>query len=153
MSGPEPWAATLEGVAALIPDWKIPAALTPGQTGLTAVQVEGWLAELSGIVSLRLAGWDGLPADRSEPLVRAGRDAIQNGAASYVEAARHPDRAGKGATSYSDVLWSRFTERLDNLAELLAVWLEDPAVAVDGPTSAAPAFAFPDAAILDSLRF
>ena len=148
----EPWGATLDGVAALIPDWKIPLTLAPGQNGITRDQVTGWLTELSGIVSLRLTGWAAVTdPDRTAALVTAARAAIHNGAASYVEAARHPDRAVKGATSYADVLWARFTDQLDHLDALLLTWLEDPSAA--GVPSPGPAFEFPAPLIIDGLRF
>ena len=156
VDGPTPpWGATLDGVGALIPDWKIPATLTPGQTGLSAAQVEGWIVELSGIASLRLTGYATISdPDRVSALTSAVRAAIHNGAASYVEAARHPDRAGKGDTSYSDVLWARFTGGLDALEALLGTWLTDPDLSgVGAVTPPGPGFEFPAAFIIDGLRF
>lgn len=149
------WGCSVDGVQALLPDAVFPTTMTPGQKGLTRSQVETWLIELSGVAALRLTGFTKLvDPERITALTDAARDAVHNGAASYVEAARHPDRAGKGATSYADVLWSRFTDRLTDLAELLEEWLTDPDDATTGDAPGpSPAFSFPASAVPDTLRW
>lgn len=148
-----PWGCSVDGVSALLPDAVFPTVLTAGQKALTRAQVETWLGELSGVASLRLTGIERLSnPGRVTALTDAVRGAVHNGAASYVEAARHPDRAGKGTTSYADVLWARFTDRLADLATLLSQWLTDPddADTTDAP-GGHPAWAFPESSVPDNL--
>lgn len=170
-----PYGATRNGVTGLAPE----ARLTPGDTviegkyGVTEAQVDRWLDELSGDVSVRLDGWERLTnapvledpdADPSVVLIAGDRDRlrawaagiIHNGAASYLEAARHPERAGVNDTSYAAVLWQRYTDGLDKLAG----WLEARLTALeagdlDQPAADAggPAHSFPDPLIGDRLRF
>lgn len=126
-----PFGATVAGVEALLPDATIYDVLPAGRKGVTKAQTAAWLDELSGRVAIRLGGWarlratvlDGEPVDAATPytqLVDAARTVVHNGAASYVEAARFPERAAAADTSYAGVLWARFT---DGLADL-AGWLE-----------------------------
>lgn len=127
-----PFSATVDGAAALVPEATLPEALGPGERGVTVGQVAAWVASLSGRLEVRLTGWRRLrdvPTDEEtaagdlaprDRLRAAAADLVHNGAASYLEAARFPERAAQSDTSYAAVLWARFVEGED----LLATWLE-----------------------------
>lgn len=134
-----PYGANLAGVKALVPEAPVPEALGPGDRGVTAPQVRTWIASLSARVDVRLSGWRRLrtvataaeiaageapPRDRLEV---AAADLVHNGAASYLEAARFPERASKADTSYAEVLWRRFVDGLDELTAWLAAELDNDA--------------------------
>lgn len=165
----EPYDATVEGVRALLPHATIPDSLPAGGRGVTTSHVAAWLAELSGRVDLRLAGWRRLRVARteqeesdnhpspSERFTAAARDLVHNGAASYTEAARYPERAGVTDTSYAAVLWNRYTSGLDDLE----AWLTDELATgdegeVDPETGTAygdPGYSFPEPFPWSGVRF
>lgn len=164
----EPFDATVAGVRNLLPHADIVDTLPTGRRGVTTGMVAAWLAELSGKVDLRLSGWRRLRAQQTieeaaaghdAPLARfmgAARDIVHNGAGSYTEAARFPERATSEESSYSGVLWQRYQ---DGLAEL-AAWLEEELTTPGGEVepgpdvaSASPAYSFPDAFPWSSVRF
>lgn len=162
-----PWAATVAGVQDLLPDARIypdAASVPAGRRGVTAPQVRTWLVALSGRASLYLDGWERL-SDEVDPgaelsdrarFVDLARDAVHNGAASYVESARYPEQQGKAASTYAGVLWSRYEATLRDLREWLAARLAatgtDPQTGA--ATSAGPEFAFPPPSFtVDRLRF
>lgn len=164
-----PFGATRAGVTALVPEAQVVAELAPGRRGVTEAQLDAWLAELSGRVARALDGWETLPdepdpaeteagetlSDREE-LILAARGVVHNGAASYLEAARHPEQAGKATTTYAAVLWQRFEDGLAELVDWLAIRLErgDPADTGDGLVGAPGlAYAFPDPTFTAGLRF
>jgi hypothetical protein len=130
-----PFGASVAGAAALVPAAVLFDGAAPvGQTGVTVAAVESWVGALSSRVAVNLDGWErlstvapapGVPSDRDQ-LVAAARDLVHNGAASYLEAARHPAASGKSATSYDAVLWARFTEGLTSLGAWLSKRLEVP---------------------------
>lgn len=169
-----PFGATRAGVTGLVPEARLVAGEGPppvGTYGVTEGTVDGWVDELSGAVAIRLDGWEALT---NEPVVEdvAGvpttivegdrdrlrawaRSVVHNGAASYLEAARHPERAAVNDTSYAAVLWDRYVTGLDRVAAWLEARLANPD-AGDTVTEAAyagPAYYFPDPLIGDGLRF
>jgi hypothetical protein len=169
-----PFGATRAGVTGLVPEARlVPGdALVEGRYGVTEAQVDRWLDELSGDVSVRLDGWERLSnvavVDTTGPepveLIAGDRDrlrawaagVIHNGAASYLEAARHPERAAVNDTSYAAVLWARYEAGLDKVA----AWLEERLDAPDAGDTEAPtddtagvAYNFPAVLIGDGLRF
>lgn len=167
-----PFGATRAGVTGLVPEARLVPGdvLVVGKYGVTEAQVDRWLDELSGDVSVALDGWERLsnaPAlaeDGVTVLVTGDRDRVKawaagvvhNGAASYLEAARHPERAAVNDTSYAAVLWDRYTAGLDKLTTWLAGRLADlDAGDVEEPSleHAGPAFYFPTPLIGDRLRF
>jgi hypothetical protein len=152
--------ASLDGVRSLIPEAKLPDTLPPGTRGVTSGQAAAWLGDLSRRVALRLTGWEQLrftptaedvelarPTPRDQ-FIAAARDLVHTATASYVEAARFPERAENG---YPAVLWRRFEEGLTGLAEWLDLQLNPPADgdggggAVEGGGASVPAWAFPPA--------
>lgn len=152
-----PFGATVAGVLALTPEATLVTAaqLVAGRRGVTEADVIGWLEGLSARVSLRLDGWERLEAvvidgadslpDRAI-LIAQARDLVHNGAASYLEAARYPERAAKADTSYAAVLWARFEGGL----ELLYGWLSvrvNTGLLEGGATGGTPSldFSFPEA--------
>lgn len=154
----EPFGATVNGVWSLVPEAKLfdgtPDELPVGQYAITIDQVYAWVEEISGTVAMLLTGWQRLnhepvapetTSDRAQ-LIEYARTVIHNGAGSYLEAARHPERATRNDTSYAAVLWDRYTTGLDRLA----AWLKDRLAAGetddtgDTPTvEDGAAFAFP----------
>lgn len=169
-----PFGATRAGVTGLVPEARLVPGdvLVEGRYGVTEAQVDRWLDELSGDVSVRLDGWERLSnvavVDDTgvEPVVLIDGDrdrvrawaagVIHNGAASYLEAARHPERSSVNAESYSAVLWQRYEAGLDRVAAWLEGRLEVPDA---GDTEApdvelgGPAYSFPTPLVGDRLRF
>jgi hypothetical protein len=167
-----PYGATRLGVTGLVPE----ARLLPGDTipvgkyGITEGQVDRWIDELSGSVAVLLDGWERLTdiavldddevtviivGDRTR-LRSSARDLVHNAVASYVEAGRHPERAGVNDTSYAAVLWARYTDGLEQLVAWLTKRLDDlePGDEPDAEVDAGgPAFYFPTPLIGDGLRF
>lgn len=167
-----PFGATRAGVTALVPEAKLvpgDGPLVAGQYGVTEAQVDAWVDELSESVAMTLDGWerlsvvDTLAADGTTILVVSDRERflgsartlVHNGAASYLEAARHPERAAVNDTSYAAVLWARYTDGLDRLAAWLLRRLEDPDADVtpEPDLHAGPLHNFPTPLIGDGLRF
>lgn len=164
----EPFDATVAGVQALLPHATLYDALPTGRRGVTTANVTAWLTELSNRVDLRLSGWRRLRATATAeeeaaghpaPLARLtayARDLVHNGAASYAEAARFPERADTTDTAYAGVLWARFTSGLDELT----AWLKDE-LTVEGELEPGPdagiggdvAYSFPDPFPWSSVRF
>lgn len=158
-----PFGATRKGVTDLVPEARLIAGdgpLPAGQYGITEAQVDRWVDELTGAVAMRLDGWQGLPAEPLAPELDSDRDQltayartiIHNGAASYLEAARHPERSSVNDTTYAGLLWDRYKSGLDELA----TWLE-VRLAAGAPTpdtgGGGPAFSFPTPLVGDGLRF
>lgn len=165
-----PFGATRLGVTGLVPEARlIPGDVLPvGKYGVTEAQVDRWLDELSGDVAVRLDGWERLSndpvLDGITVLIDGDRDrlkawaagVIHNGAASYLEAARHPERAGVNDTSYAAVLWDRYTTGLDKLDAWLTKRLDDLETGDELPGDVdadGPGYYFPTPLIGDSLRF
>lgn len=160
-----PWGSTVAGVRDLLPDATIyPAgALPAGRRGVTEPQTRTWLVGLTGRASLYLDGWeklsdtveDGASLSDRQRFADLARDAVQNGAASYVEAARFPEQQTKATTSYAAVLWERYEATLAQLK----TWLDDRLSAgiVDpttGAVTAAIEFDFPPPSFtVERLRF
>lgn len=163
-----PFGATLDGVKALIPHAAVVETLGPGDRGVTAAQARAWVASLSSAVDLRLTGWNllraaptaeetaaGQPAPQAR-LKAAAADLVHQGAASYLEAARFPERARPADTSYAEVLWRRYTEGLEALTAWLETELEDTEGGiVEGATAGLGiAYSFPEASFTpDAMRW
>lgn len=161
-----PFRATVAGAWSLVPEAKLhdgPVDTIPeGSYAVTVPQVEAWVAELSGVVAMTLTDWQRLTDEPVEPettsdrdqLVTYARAVIHNGAASYLEAARHPERASVNDTSYAAVLWQRYTDGLDRLTAWLTRRLDVPGPGDEVPAGAGGAsFDFPAPLIGDGLRF
>lgn len=158
----EPFGATAAGAVALVPEARLLTAPPPvGKYGVTEAQVEAWVAELSGAVAMRLTGWQRLTDEPLAPevdsdrdqLVTAARAAIHNGAASYLEAARHPERADVNTTTYAGVLWDRYLTGLNTITGWLAIRLAEGAPGDDLEQRGGIASAFPAPTFVDGLRF
>jgi hypothetical protein len=145
----DPFGVTVADVAAFVPEASILDTLGEGQRGVTTAQVVDWLTGLSARVESAVDGWTSLPEDKQTLIAAEARDLIANGAASYLEAARHPERASKADTSYAQVLWDRWLTGLGALAAHVSEWLdEDPTT-----THGKPAYSFPAATIRDATRW
>lgn len=165
----------VEDVFALVPEAS-PARLA--EVGIGEEIITGWIDELSARVALRCRGWQRLSTTRrtetittydafgvptvatsTSPAVREqfaefARTVVANGAASYVEASRHPERAAVSDSSYQDVLWRRFTEGLEELVKWLEAALEDDDLDADGdPIAPAPRGWFPPPSVTSCTRW
>lgn len=163
-----PFGATAAGALALVPEARLIPGAGPapvGKFGVTEAQLEAWVAELTGTVAMRLDGWQRVSTEAVAPETTSDRDqlatyaraVIHNGAASYLEAARHPERAGVADTSYAAVLWARYRDGLTDLIGWLEARLADPAGG-DTPepetdASAGVLYNFPAPLVGDGLRF
>ena len=168
-----PFGATRNGVTGLVPEAKLIAGDGPvpeGRYGITEAQVDRWLDELTSAVAVEADGWERLTnvpvmdeegtvvviaGDRDRLAVMA-RDVVHNGAASYLEAARHPERAAVNDTSYAAVLWARYTEGLARLIAWLEARLNAPDAGdetEDEDVNAGALYSFPPVLIGDGLRF
>lgn len=168
-----PYGATRAGVTALVPEARLIAGDGPvpaGKYGITEGQVDAWVDELSDTVALRLDGWERLTnvpvlaedevtvliAGDRDRLVGHARTLVHNAAASYLEAARHPERANNvNDTSYAAVLWERYRAGLEDLAGWLTLRLEDPQAGdeLEVAATTAGAHSFPEPLFGDGLRF
>lgn len=141
----DPFGVTVEAVAALIPEATIPETRQPGQKAVVVADVTAWLQQFSAEADLRLAGWTGLPDGQRDQVTAVAARLVTAAAASYVEAARAPERAGPADTSYAQVLWDRWVTGLPDLAGLVETWLDgDPATTPTGGVAAFPAPVIPD---------
>ncbi|WP_053207943.1 hypothetical protein [Jiangella muralis] len=157
MAEGQPWGATVDGVAALLPDAPLlesaPVNPQPGQKIVTRATVQEWVDQFCAKVALRLDGWEALRDDsRREYVKLTACDLVHNAAGSYAQAARFPERAGKATDSYSGILWDRYTTGLDALAKLVEEWTQDPDESAD-PTSDRPAWSFPPVTFYDGIRW
>ena len=147
----DPFGANVAGVQALIPDATLVETLNVGQKAITKDQARQWLVELTGHALIRLSRYTQL-GDETEPrrvaLVAMARDILHNGAASYVEAARYPERAGKAEESYEGVLWRRYQQGLTSLEAQLDEWLDDDQSG-HGDKNAGASGCFPRPTVLD----
>ena len=158
-----PFGATRAGVTGLVPEARLVAGDGPipeGRYGVTEAQVDRWLDELSGAVAVEADGWerlsniavtdeDGttvvLEGDRDRFVIMA-RDVVHNGAASYLEAARHPERAA--------VMWARYVDGLARLTAWLTKRLANPAAGDEDELATGGAvYSFPAPLVGDELRF
>lgn len=171
-----PFGATRDGVTGLVPEAKLIAGEGPvpdGRYGVTEAQVDRWIDELSEVVAVELDGWERLSNDAvtaetldgtvtvvvegdRDRFLGSARAIVHNGAASYLEAARHPERASVNDTSYAAVLWQRYTDGLARLAAWLTKRLEHPEAGdTDEPATEAGTalYSFPTPLVGDGLRF
>ena len=125
-----PFGASVQGAWSLVPEarlWTGDGMPPEGTYAVTAAQVRAWVEELTGVVAMTLTGWQRLSDEPVDPettsdraqLIEYARTVIHNGSSSYLEAARHPERARQNDTSYAAVLWARYTDGLDRLATWL----------------------------------
>lgn len=154
-----PFDAGIDGVRGLIPESQIPDVLPEGVRGVTRSQVELWLADFSAKVALALDGWEllrltqtveeieaGVPSPRAL-LIAHARDLVHNAVASYVEAARFPERALDG---YARVLWDRYTLGLAELAAWVQRQLDTGGIT---PANSGALYNFPPPSFTSEIRF
>ena len=141
---------TVADVAALVPEATIPEERATGQKAVIESEVEDWIASLTAaLVSGLHEDWLLLPEDKVELIEAAGKTIVACAAASYVEAARAPERAGLANTTYSAVLWDRWMQGRAELTAQVEEWLaESPTL-----SHVRPGYSFPDARVTDSLRW
>lgn len=109
------YGAAVAGVEALVTNLTLTYATNP-----STADVAGWLVELGQRVAARIGPLDELDADVAELLTTKARGVVHLGAAAYTEDAAHPERITKqGDDRYGAILWARFTEGLNELAELV----------------------------------
>lgn len=137
----ELYGATVEDVRALLPHRRIDATTRP-----SAEQVEGFLAFTTAEVGARIdvlvaAGASAGVIARAEGVARG---LVAMGAASMAEDAGHPEQTGRGASSYGQVLWDRYTARLEGIVEFLDLDVADDGGPGLGSSSDLPASSFPE---------
>lgn len=165
MPAPQTWGVSVDEVSALAPHITIKATadeqlekdLVFGATqprAVTVDQVEGWIKDVAGRVSIRLLKLGAVSDETVKAQFEtAAHDLVVNGAGSYLVAAAFPAKAGlNDNSSLSAEYWRRFTEGLDALNAALVDWLtpvEDGGTpggeaGVDMIVSSFPPVAFPD---------
>jgi len=153
------WGVTVEEVSALAPQVTIgtdPAAVPDpvfieADHQITVDEVQGWISDVAGRVSLRLANTGKLTDTAQAAAVgKAAHDAVVNGAASYVVAAAHPIGQINDGSGYAALLWSRYETALEGAGTALDAWLVEAAAR---PVEAVPSYFFPTAMFPDGVRF
>ena len=109
---PDGGLATISDVLALVPEAVLDDADAPGRT-LTRSDVLAWIMQASGLVAARLS-WAAL--SMTPTLAQAARHVVASYAASYLEDARYPERAGIASTDYATSLRAQADRELDMLA-------------------------------------
>lgn len=138
--GIEPFGTSVADVAALVPEASIPETRGAGQRAVIESDVEAWITQLTATAQVTLDDWQRLPEARRVKVQEVARTLIANAAASYLEAARAPERSGPATTTYAEVLWTRWTTGLESLAEQVRKWLDDqPETSLSKPAARFPA--------------
>jgi hypothetical protein len=154
------WGVTVEEVSALAPQVTIgtnPAAVVDpvffkADRSISVSEVEGWIADVAGRVSLRLADLGKITDEaRRATLGKAARDATVNGAASYLVAAAHPLGQTNDGSGYAALLWSRYESALEGAGGVLDGWIG--AIVPETDTAGKAAGFFPTPLFPDGARF
>jgi hypothetical protein len=152
------WGVTVAEVAALAPHVSIgPGPATPvdlvfgkkADRVITNDEVEGFIREVAGRVSLRLTALHRIEDPvRGGAIAQAAHDAAVNGAASYLVAAAHPAGSINNDGGYAAILWARYESAIDLVGLTLDGWIAELPAAAPAPTGSAagffPAPMFPD---------
>ena len=155
------WGVTVEEVSALAPHVTIgtnPAAVpdlvfVKADRSISVAEVEGWISDVAGRVSLRLADAGRITDEaRSGTIGKAAHDAVMNGAASYLVAAAHPIGQTNGNEGYAALLWSRYETALESVGSILDVWISELPAKVSEVSGTGSGF-FPAAMFPDGARF
>lgn len=145
--------ATVDSVYDLVPeaDRVTDANNSTLPTPITEDTVARWLVAVSDAVAAGIGDWRGFTGDNLEAVKAAGRAVVANGAASYLEAARYPTRAGLDDSTYAGVLWTRYTQGVTALAESVAasVATGDTGGGADSVQSGPFGAGFPDPFFVD----
>lgn len=108
---------------------------------ITSDEVETWIARVAAWVSNALHRRARLPDPARRELEAAMTTAIEVGAAAYLVDAAYPQRAGvNDASSYGEVLWTRYRQALDDLKATLADRLDSEDATSTGPSSTGAQF-------------
>lgn len=144
-----PYGVTVDQVGSMVPHMHIPMTKTePDANPTTVATVAGWVLTLSSQVNARLRKVVYLAAEYQSVVLLAANGIITDGAASYLAAAGHGTDAGYNQSSYSQILWDRYTTALTALIGQVDEWAalpggpddEDPLIAAPIP---GPAWYFP----------
>lgn len=125
-------------VAVVLDGWEHARNTTPdGVTITTTTNPDGSTTTVvNGTPAPTVNGAPVYPGTDLDQLRTFARTVAKNRAASYAEAARHPERAAKADTSYADVLWRRYEL---GLADLVAWWkAHRPTTAGTDPATGTP---------------
>ncbi|QKY78960.1 hypothetical protein Jinkies_12 [Arthrobacter phage Jinkies] len=155
------WGVTVEEVSALAPHVTIGEApdapvddtfYVPADRVISVNEVEGWIGDVAGRVSLRLANAGKITdAAQTAAIGKAAHDAVVNGAASYLVAAAHPVGQINDGAGYAALLWSRYETALEGAGTQLDAWLAE--IAANPAEPVAPSYFFPAALFPDGKRF
>jgi hypothetical protein len=138
------YGANMAGVRAHVPLLELENNTRP-----SLEQVQGFIDRMTGVVTARVGDITGradFPA-----LAELARLAVELAAASLAEAATFPERANTSDASYSDVLWTRYRETLDDLLAALDID-EDEGPGAGGGAGGAVA-SFPEALYTRDIGF
>ena len=122
---------------------------------ITTTEVETWIGQLSDALTSRLTSFTRVkPGTTRTAILTAGADAVANAAASYAEAAAHPEYATPAdATSYAATLWARWQDAAQQLEATLAALIADAGPDITPDPRTAPAWHFPPPALPDDTRW
>lgn len=155
------WGVTVEQVSALAPHVSIgtnPAApadlvFRKADRSISVEEVEGWIRDVAGRVSLRLADHGRITDEaRRDAIAQAAHDAVLNGAGSYLVAAAHPVGQANANEGYAALLWSRYESALEGAATALTGWIGELPVTVIEASGTGSGF-FPAAMFPDGVRY
>lgn len=128
--------------------------------GVTLGAVARWIVQLSGTVHTRLAGLALLKPSYRETTDEAAHAAVVNAVASYVAAATHGTDAGFNSSTYSEVLWNRYTAAVEALGAQVDAWARPGGPeeasgegAGDGIPNSGAGWYFPPATVQDGARW
>lgn len=105
------------------------------RTRITYGQVAGWIEDVTAVTAVQLAGLSRLSENSiiRTTFGRAAASVVATGAASYLTAARFPEREGQGVDSYAKTLWDRYSLQLTALAASLTAVVDAGGTDVDPP--------------------
>ena len=155
------WGVTVEEVSALAPHVTIgtnPDAapdlvVRKADRSISVAEVEAWISDVAGRVSLRLADAGRITDDaRADTIGKAAHDAVLNGAGSYLVAAAHPVGQVNGNEGYAALLWSRYETALAGVGTVLDLWISELPAKVSEVSGTGSGF-FPEAMFPDGARF
>lgn len=158
-TGLAPFGTLVDDVYDLTPE--VERVTDPNQSNLptpiTEDTVGRYITSVSSAVAAGIGPWGTLTGGSLDAVKAAARTVVANGAASYLQAARYPSRAGVNDSSYAGVLWQRYESGLAALKAEVARIIdagtgtgpdpEDPLVGSNGgPFGSFPLTYFADGA-------
>lgn len=120
-----------------------------GQKTTPPELVHRWITERTGMVQLRLYGWDTLPSDKQAMILTTARAIVVTGAAATTDAYRNPGQFARMDQSYSVHLERQYATDLETLAAQVEEWLAGDDNVNEGPGITGE---FPPTSVPDDMR-